>query len=1622
MTNSPAEIALTLASLLNAGEKLPALDVIRLVRTLAAQVADVHSRGQIYCGITPDHVALDADRVPALRDAASVVPTLSPEDIRQYLPPELKPLSVGELPAEIVAAREKLQQASIPLDPCQIDIYSLGVLLCRLLTGESVAAYLRSARVKRDMPIGLRPIVERALGSDGRERFRDVAEFAGALDIDPSNPEPAPQIADENPPSVSSGSTGDTKPSFVQSPDTKTWISPAASPGASDGALPFTRLGHYDVVDRIGRGGMGDVYLGYEQGLDRKVAIKVLPADLARQSEFVRRFKAEATAAARLVHPNIIQIYFIGEDAGNHFFAMQYVAGESVADLLHQKGKLNVDEAIAIVEQALAGLNAAHKMGLVHRDIKPGNILLDRQHRRALLADFGLVKSVDSSGTGYTATGVVMGTVDYISPEQGRGQAVDGRSDLYSFGVLLFQLLSGKLPFEANSPTALIFQHVYERPPSLTQLAPHVPASLAAIIAKLMRKAPADRHQTGDEVLADLRAFRQGQPLPSGADRQSAPEMLPRPPRSSMIFAPESLLSELPTVAYEPTDVQAPGWWEQAQNRAKSLFWRHAPEVVQRLQNTSQQIDAAAAHYARQERELRQIKEEAESVINDLLAQAREHRQVSLQAGKQAANETGVSQIHKAQGAEIAAQLTAAELERQAAEQRDHLDAVKVRLAQIITKRRQLENQRDILNARLKMAGVRVAVESGRISPKSKSHTVLIAGGLLLLLLVAGSLVATFPGNSDEATLVIPNSIQSTAHSELTKNKSQPDNVQIPPELLSIPLNRFPIAGSVQGGSFDPSGTQVAIVTANEVQYRSLQPGSFDPKTTPQVDGRSVKTILSPDWKTLAVDVEQGASKVVQYQLQLHDVQTGTLMHLSERFEQPASTMAISPDGQSLAAIHVPRKGRALLRLWSTKDMITPPRVLQAADYDPRVMSFDPRGRLIASGTSQGQIHFHNLESGHWVKSLTAHTTPITALAFGPDGKALISGDNQGHLLLWDVESGQNLGQFPAHRQAIESLAIAPNGYYMASSDASTTLLWDMSVGVVRSVLSTQGKTQLAFDPQGKFLLTTETESRTARIWKADLSPLPFQQRSYSPGIQLAEGQTATGLAQLNPSEFVFAAGKKLQLFDRGLGTTLPRFPALEQPIRVMSLSNDRQTVVTGSQDGNIHFWNATNGKVISQMTLNVGADGKPPLIGRVAASPDGRFAAVTTDSSLFIATRDAPSKVESAFSILDHISALAWDPDVKPRLLITGRDPATGSSQLALLDLTQQKEQFRRELTGAPIDWLSFLDGSANVLTVSGGIVRLMAAETGIVAREWKIPNASRYPIALSPNGTRLAVVTDQDIGVWDPSTAIELGRYRLHAEPTTLSLMTFSADSQTLATLSKGGELEWCPLTIRATFFRSGNNSLSLESSSSALQANWVQAAVSPVGRESLVQNLDLARNPDIHIEGPSADAGLQRFSTDGGWWINQGGLIRKPGAKRVALDMGQCANFNLELASRLVNTGRLFIVFGWNGKRGYSLSKQPYHQGGKWILSSFLDGQPTPLSISRSILLEAQEMTHLFAEVRNGRLALSFKIGDQGELSSLTQELPNGHDGRVLIGMSDAQPDEAPLKLYIKNFTSD
>ena len=296
-------------------------------------------------------------------------------------------------------------------------------------------------------------------------------------------------------------------------------VAPSAeTPDRKHRELPFQRLGHFQIVGQIGSGGMGDVYKGYDASLDRYVAIKVLAPALARDEDFVRRFKPRRRPRPRCPIPTWFPSISSARMRDTTSLPCSSSRESRWRSVSRARSGCPSTRRLTIIEQCLAGLEAAHAQGLIHRDVKPGNILLERASGRAVLVDFGLVRHLDAD-TRMTATGVVMGTVDYIAPEQARGKAVDGRADIYSLGVMFYQLLAGRLPFISDSPTAMIFQHAYEEPFPLKQAAPDVPQPLVDIIAHMMAKEPAERYPSCAAVLADLRAFREGRPVGGGNPR-----------------------------------------------------------------------------------------------------------------------------------------------------------------------------------------------------------------------------------------------------------------------------------------------------------------------------------------------------------------------------------------------------------------------------------------------------------------------------------------------------------------------------------------------------------------------------------------------------------------------------------------------------------------------------------------------------------------------------------------------------------------------------------------------------------------------------------------------------------------------------------------------------------------------------------------------------------------------------------------------------------------------------------------------------------------------------------------------------------------------------------------------
>jgi uncharacterized coiled-coil protein SlyX len=678
-----------LADVLVERKPLPVAQCIKIAAAILNGVRRLHTAGSFH-----GHVDLETVRFDPTQGQLALLP---PGPTCEFggldgdpnlCPPELQGAEPIVLSTRIDEAEAVLAAAGLAIAPRGIDLHQVAALLAHLLTGMPLSKYLRNVKVKALVPATLQSVLERGLAFRPSAQFRSCDEFLNALNA----------VAQEQGIALRLAPTPST-PAVGKSAPTSRPVDPVAAPPSApapsktpptdeppaESDLPFTRLGHYRLVRRLGRGGMGDVYLGHEAALERMVAIKVLPGELGAIEDFVRRFQLEASAVARLNHPNIVPVHFIGHDAGRHFFAMQFVEGQSLEQLLREKGKLPVAQAVGILRQCLAGLGEAHLAGLVHRDVKPANILLETKTGRALVADFGLVKSMSRSGA--TLTGVVLGTVDYIAPEQARGKDVDGRADLYALGVMSYQMLSGRLPFDADSASAMIFQHAYEPPPPLREVAPELPEALTRIVERLLMKDPELRYRSCEEVLADL------QPLSGHTPQETAPWRPSRIVRASEIDA-------LPVVPANAPPPRREGWFEALGRKLRAK----APQALRQLQSTSLQMDDALADYEERRGQVARLVEEGRQAIGQLTAQAQACRAGAIAADNKARSAETDERREALRQERLDNERTAGDLEAQATEQRDELEQLELILARATADLGRLRAQRDLLQVRLRSA------------------------------------------------------------------------------------------------------------------------------------------------------------------------------------------------------------------------------------------------------------------------------------------------------------------------------------------------------------------------------------------------------------------------------------------------------------------------------------------------------------------------------------------------------------------------------------------------------------------------------------------------------------------------------------------------------------------------------------------------------------------------------------------------------------------------------------------------------------------------------------------------------------------------------------------------------
>lgn len=1113
----------TLASLLTDQGVLPLAEGLSILRQLAVDVRALHGSGRIH-GI----IGLDAVLVDEAGKARLVPAELAAAGSSENCPPELLGHKSLRLPAEIPAAREALIRAGIALEPVRIDIYQLGGLLCRLLTGQPAASYLRSPKVKAQVPAAIQPVIERCLGFSKGARFDSCGELIDALDVE-----------------MGSRKSADTPRGSPAGPGSNTPTHDVALPGEADTGLPFSRLGHYDILRRIGRGGMGDVYLAYEPALSRHVAIKVLPGELARNQDFVRRFQAEAAALARLAHPNIVPVFFIGMEGTHHYFVMPFVEGESLDRRLAREGRLEVDAGVALIGQCLAGLGAAHQAGLVHRDVKPGNILIEQETGRALVADFGLVMTA-GTGAGLTPSGMILGTVDYIAPEQARGRKADGRSDLYSLGVVAYQILSGRLPFQAESPSVMIYQHAYEQPLPLLEAAPWVPVPLAAIVAKLMAKGAAERYASAQEALADMRRWQDGQPTCAA---------LPGP----------DVATPLPGVL----DLEPVGDTTPRSLRQKALAWLRGPsaEERQRLAQLDQQVDAALAEFARRRDRIAPLHQEAAAEAEELAEAGPAARLAPFTPAQQAPREAfRYPEQRAARKGQHAAQLRSS---------LDQLDQALLRLKEQkhrITRARQQRSRqaRGRWLAVVLAAGLSVAAVALMLSDRSESPASL----------PDSSQAATPPApDPPPVAVAAPDRFQFVRQTKITKATRVIKQNFNPQTLAFSPDSRTILAGNETGtiSQYEVlSGKEIRSWKAHRLPVRQV---AFSR------DGKRILT--ASDDMTIRLWDAATAQEIRVF--------TGHTARVSSAVFSPDGTRILSSAQDSTARVWDVQTGKELLCYWaggiihgvaiapSGKVAFTCDDALKMWDLTTgaSIQSFPPTramciavlpdGNQALTGGFDKTLHFWDLDNKKEIGRLHGNTRPITGIAVSGNGCWAITCSHDNTVRICDLARRQEMHLLLGHSDAVNAVAVSPDSRWFASAGNDRTIqLWGAG---------TIFRLERVAQPIPAPLSVVKVEKLRIRAHQGAIHSLAV----------LPDGLRAISAA----------ADRTARLWDLRTGKELARL-AGNQPVTCLALSSDGKQFLTGGADNCVRLWDLKTGKELLCLK------GHASSVDLVAFSPDG--------------------------------------------------------------------------------------------------------------------------------------------------------------------------------------------------------------------------------------------------------------------------------------------------------------------------------------------------------------------------------------------------------------------------------
>ncbi len=967
-------------------------------------------------------------------------------------------------------------------------------------------------------------------------------------------------------------------------------------------------LGGYELRRLLGSGVLGQVYLGYDARLGRQVAVKVLDPELARHAETVQRFRAVASAAAAISHPGVISVHDIGEDAGWHYFVMTHVEGVPLSQRLAAQQRWSVGEALTIVDQVLAGLQAAHSQGVIHRDLKPDNILLESSSQRVILTDFGLIKTLGVV-RGRTATGVIAGAVEYMAPEQAGGD-VDHRCDLYAVGVLLYRMFAGRLPFEADSPSEIIFRHVYEHPDSLPDLVPEVPLPLWSVIARLLAKSPNQRYADARTVQIDLQAVREQRALPSGTDHvpvedywNASGQHPEDTPEGLIVTAPRFS----PDAGLPATSTLRP-WWSCLQK-----FWRNwlspgDPRRISGMESTQSLIDVAVEEYRRRQRLLRDLIREGGSIL--LALQSQQQRSCTDLAGL---------------------------IESQAGQ----LSDMRLKLVEVDASLARLQAQRDVLAARLKTASARSKVDGRSLKSTNVARvTIVTAGAFLLALGTICRLWWSYELMRNEFFTASPSSGFATSQ---IAPLAGPDPFST--EFLSDPTLRIPLssADTVLLG-FAKDGSSLNVVTGTGiVESRSPADGQLL-RLLEWSPGESARIITDPHGRFVARTSAQSGNGTGQ------TIDACRVLEPESRI----ATYAIADDEVPLflsgdrPAVVTWNPSRREIQIRTPDDQENSPRIWQLPPTaaTPAAISHDGRYLAMASTTDEIYLSDANSSSGTVTHLFPAATSVM--LEFSPRQPWLaVVPASRDRVVLWDLETRQPDAELVGNDGEIHQIQFDPGGRKLAVITRRQICIWDLDLRYVRMVLPVQDAQVAAFHPDSTALAVVDRQGELS-VWPVTfirgVTNLPVWSQQLNDTRRAALNQHHPAPVTYNPRRSVTADGRlavvvvssdSIGIEDARNNRQLFQFPVSSYTLAAAASPDGRWAATAGRDDdplrADVRIWNLRSAREICFCS------GLQERVSLVAFTPDSQWLVGVSVSHLYVwdvATGELQRRFESRLAI----------------------------------------------------------------------------------------------------------------------------------------------------------------------------------------------------------------------------------------------------------------------------------------------------------------------------------------------------------------------------------------------------